>query len=94
MAQPDSRNPAIQSTASDESSNASPGLSPGFQDSIQASPAANVSNSPLMSAETLPPAILLMIEKEVGRRAEELRRAGYLWKDKVYLLTRIVYTWG
>ena len=93
MAQPDSRNPAIQSTASGQDSNTPlPGTSPGSQDSIQASPAANGWNSSLMSAEKLPPAIVLIIEKEVERRAEELRRAGYLWKDMVCYLTRIAYT--
>ncbi|PMD59359.1 uncharacterized protein K444DRAFT_613335 [Hyaloscypha bicolor E] len=34
-----------------------------------------------MSGEELPSAVKLMIEKEVERRAGELRRAGYLWTD-------------
>ena len=92
MAQPDPSNPAIQSTASSQNSNTPlPGPSlgsqdsarDGSQDSIRASPAANPSKSFSMNGEELPLAVKLMIEKEVERRAEELRRAGYRWTDMV-----------
>jgi hypothetical protein len=36
-----------------------------------------------MSGEDLPLAVKLLIEKEVERRAGELRRAGYVWTDMV-----------
>jgi hypothetical protein len=84
MAQPCSSNPAIPSTASRKNSNTPlPGPSLGFHDSIQVSPAGKPSNSFSMSGEELPLAVKLMIEMEVGRKAEELRRAGYRWRDKV-----------
>jgi hypothetical protein len=57
--------------------------SPGHHDSIQTGPAANPSSSLLMNTEQLPPGIALLIEREVEKRSEELRRAGYLWKDMV-----------
>ncbi|KAH8746756.1 hypothetical protein BGZ57DRAFT_917380 [Hyaloscypha finlandica] len=82
MAQPDSSNPAIQPTASRQNSNtplSKPSL--GSQDSTQASSAANPPKSFSMSGEELPLAVKLMIEKEVERRAGELRRAGYVWTD-------------
>jgi hypothetical protein len=84
MAQPHSSNSVVQSTASRKNSNTPlPGPSLGSQDSIQASPAANPSNPFSISGEELPLAVKLMIEKEVERRAGELRRVGYLWTDMV-----------
>ena len=79
-----SSNPAIQSAAGRQNSNTPfPGLSLGSQGSIQANPAADPSNSFSINGKELPLAVKLMIEKEVERRAEELRRAGYLWTDMV-----------
>lgn len=89
MAQPYSHVPALQSTASRQNSNTPlPGPPLGSKDSIQDSPVANPTASFSMSGEELPLAVKLMIEKEVGRRAEELRRAGYLWTDMVCYSSR------
>jgi len=81
MALPGSRSPAMDPTESHQKSDSpSSESSPGLHDSIQTSPAINPSSSP--HTEKLPPGIALLIEREVEKRSQDLRRAGYLWKHK------------